>query len=161
MIAWPAAALAVILAIHFWPGPPSLVPPYVRTQASLAHFSIIYPSDFSIDASSWKYLPDQKSVQFKATKNGTGVVFTEEATPLAYQNDVASYNRFIGSLRPRANFDVPLGTVSISNFVTQGDYQVVGETGILNTNGTLLLAHPDKNVSDDDWRALFESLKID
>ena len=157
ILTWTCAAVIVLLVVHFWPQGPDPVPTIIKRQAG---FSIIWPAGYQIDANTWKYLDTEKSVQFSAKKDGITTVFTEEATPLAYQNDVAAYNRFIGSLRPRANFDVPLGTVSISNFVTQGDYQVVGETGILNAKGTLVLAHPDTQLTDDQWRSLFESLKV-
>jgi hypothetical protein len=68
---------------------------------------------------------------------------------------------FIGSLRPSASFSVPLGTVSLSNFVTSGDFQVIGVTGILKVKSTSLLARPDTPLTDDQWRSLFESLKVD
>ncbi len=134
------------------------MPANIKERAS---FVIIYPKGYSIDSKSWKYLTDTSSVEFTAKRDGYSVVFTEEKTPLEYQDDVAAYNRFIGSLRPRANFDVPLGSVSIANFVTAASYEIVGETGILNAKGTLLLAHPDTQISDDQWRNLFESLKVD
>lgn len=158
MISWSVIILAIVLIVKFWPQGPSPVPLNIRTQAM---FSIIYPSGYNIEGKSWKYNGSQKSVEFVAQKDNYSVTFTEEKTPLEYQNDLAAYNRFIGSLRPRANFDVPFGAVSISNFVTAGDYQVVGETGILNTKGTLILAHPNMQITDDQWRGLFESLKVD
>ncbi len=151
--------IVVTLAVHFWPQPASPMPQYIRDQVK---FTLIYPSGYTISPTSWQYLSQDQAVEFTVHKDGRDVVFTEEATPLAYQDDAAAYNRFIGNLRPRANFNVPLGTVSIANFVTAGDYQVVGESGILNTHGTLLVAHPQaKQPTDDEWRALFESLKVD
>ena len=158
LISWLIVALTLLLVIHFWPQSPSPVPPTIKANAA---FSIIYPQGYDIDAKSWKYQTSQKLVEFSIKKDGAVTVFTEQETPLAYQNDAGAYDRFIGSLRPRANFDVPLGTVSISNFVTSGDYQVVGETGILNAKGTLLFVHPNTQITDDQWRALFESLKVD
>lgn len=158
LVSWLVVAVSITLLIKFWPQGPSPVPPSIITQAN---FSVIYPKGYSIDPQSWRYVSGEKSVQFSATKDKYAVVFTEQKTPLEYQDDTAAYNRFIGSLRPRANFDVPLGTVSIANFVTKGDYQVVGETGILNAKGTFVLAHPDTQISDDQWRNLFESLAAD
>ncbi len=157
IVSWAVIIGSVFMVVHFWPQGPSPVPSAIREQAK---FSIMYPAGYTY-LNDWAYTDKDNSVQFTVKKDDYKVVFTEEKTPLEYQNDVAAYNRFIGSLRPRANFDVSLGTVSISNFVTAGDYQVVGETGILNSQGTFLLAHPDTHLTDDQWRALFESLKVD
>lgn len=158
LITWTTIIVTALLVTHFWPQPPSPVPAYMKEQAN---FAIIYPKGLTVDPKSWNYLRDEKSVQFTVKKGSANVVLTEQKTPLAYQTDVAAYNRFIGGLRPRANFDVPLGTVSITNFVTSGDYQVVGETGILNAKGTMLLAHPDRQMSDDDWQSFFQELQVD
>lgn len=158
LITWFAMVIVVLLLVHFWPGPPNPIPPEIRKQAK---FTILYPQGYSIATSSWKYLTDTDSVQFTAVKSGVHTVFTEEVTPLEYQDDAAAYNRFIGSLRPIANFNVALGIVTVANFVTAGDFQIVGKTGILNTHGTLVLAHPDTEIADEQWRDLFESLKTD
>jgi hypothetical protein len=160
VLSWAAIILSVLIVIHFWPKAPSPVPKSVRSQAG---FAIIYPDprSYATTPSAWRYTTSNSTVQFTVTKDGGSIAFTEEETPLAYQNDAAAYNRFIGGLRPSANFNVPLGTVSIANFVTAGDYQIVGKTGILNTQGTLVLAHPDTSLSDDQWRALFQSLQVD
>lgn len=159
VVAWLVVAVIVVSVIHFWPQPPSPVPPQIRSAAG---FTIIYPQGYQVSPSSWDYSTSQKIVTFTATKDGVAVVFSEQRTPLAYQDDAAAYNRFIGGLRPRINFEVPLGTVSIANFVTAGDYQIVGESGILNTHNTLIVAHPQtKQPSDDQWRDVFQSLQLD
>ena len=158
VVSWAVIILSIFLTIHFWPKAPSPVPANIQREAG---FTIMYPDPrgYSYKNAGWSYTPKDGSVSFTVKKDGYSVAFNEQETPLAYQNDVASYNRFIGSLRPSANFDVPLGTVSITNFVTAGDYQVVGKTGILNAQNTLLLAHPDTDLTDNQWRELFESLQ--
>ena len=160
LISWTVIILTVLLTIHFWPKAPSPIPSNIQQQTN---FTIMYPDprSYSYKRAAWNYSSKDSSLQFSVNKDGYNAVFTEEKTPLAYQNDLAAYNRFIGSLRPSANFDVPFGTVSITNFVTAGDYQVVGKTGILNTKGTLLLVHPDTDLTDSQWRSLFESLQAD
>ncbi|HXR50370.1 MAG TPA: hypothetical protein VN778_05080 [Verrucomicrobiae bacterium] len=159
VVSWVVIILSIFLTIHFWPKAPSPVPSHIQQQAG---FVIIYPDprSYSYKNAGWNYTLKDGSVSFTVKKDGYSVAFNEQQTPLEYQNDVASYNRFIGSLRPSANFNVPLGTVSITNFVTAGDYQVVGKTGILNSQNTLLLAHPDTDLTDNQWRDLFESLQI-
>ena len=158
LITWASIAIIFVLVVHFWPQPHSPVPASIKAKAN---FGIIYPRDYDVNAKSWKYVYADGSVQFSVKKDGVETIFTEQETPLAYQNDVAAYGRFIGSLRPRANFDVRLGTVSIVNFVTANKYELVGETGILNARGTLVLVHPTSKIADDEWRNLFELLKVD
>lgn len=148
----------VALLFLFWTGTPSPVPVNIKNQLN---FAVIYPKGYSVDSSSWNYQTSQKILAFIVKKDNYTVAFTEQMTPLAYQNDVAAYNRFIGSLRPSANFNVPLGTVSLANFVTTGDYQPTGPSGILNANGTMLIAHPSRDLSGEEWRNLFESLSVD
>jgi hypothetical protein len=155
--AWASVVMLVVLVVWLWPRPSSPVPANIKHQIN---FRVIYPKKYPIDTNSWKYLSSEKTLSFNAVINNNSVTITEQKAPLAYQNDKAAYNRFIGSLRPSANFDSPLGSVALTNFVTASDYQTVGATGILNAKGTMLLAHPTNNISEDDWRNLFNSMKV-
>jgi hypothetical protein len=138
--------------------PPSPVPSNIKSQVS---FKIFYPSgDYVIDATTWKYLPGTKTLNFMAKEGDSSVVFTEQETPLAYANDQAAYQRFIGGLKPSATFDSPQGSVSITGFVTSDSFQNVGKTAILNAQGTLVLVHPSVDLTDDQWKALFQSLNV-
>ena len=150
--------IAIIVLIYwFWPGPPNPVPANIKRQVG---FTILYPSGYTIAPSAWNYSNGQQTLNFTAKTNNYSVVFTEQQTPLAYQNDVAAYDRFIGGLKPSANFNTKLGTVSLTTFVFAGDFQPYGTTGILNAKGTLLLAHPNSDLTDNEWQSLFGSLKV-
>lgn len=159
LLLWVAGALVLIIAALGWIAlrpTPRPVPAHIAQQV---RFSVLYPKrDFSIDQTSWQYLSSQASLSFTARKDGFSVIFTEQQVPLAYQDDVPAYDRFIGSLRPFATFNVGLGTVSLVDFVTTSDFQPAGQAGILDAKGTLLLAHPDRELSDNEWRDIFTSL---
>ncbi len=133
------------------------IPKYIKSQLD---FKVIFPIKNNVMKNSWKINKSQGSLVFNVNVNGINTVFTEEKAPLQFQDDVASYNRFVGSLKPKATFNSPLGSVSITNFVTQGDYDIVGATGLLNSHGTFLLIHPTHNFTDDQWRNTFKSLKF-
>jgi hypothetical protein len=135
--------------------------PVPKSINSRLDFKVIYPHAFQIKTDSWSYLESEKTLAFTVQDNKVDITFTQQKTPLAYQDDETAYNRFIGTLRPLANFKVPLGDVSIVSFVEQGSYNPVGRTGILNAQGTMLLVHPEKEISEDDWLRLFRSLKAD
>lgn len=134
----------------------SPVPAHIKQQVG---FSILYPAGSPIDPTSWRYLPSQSTISFTAHKDGFSVIFTEQEVPLAFQDDTAAYDRFIGSLHPFANFQTNLGNVSLIDFVTATDFQPAGQAGILNAKGTLLLVHPDRELSEDEWRDLFRSIR--
>jgi len=54
----------------------------------------------------------------------------------------------------------PLGNVALTKFWTKQDYQSVGQTAVLNSHGTFFLAHPNSNLTDEQWQSFFNSLKI-
>jgi hypothetical protein len=155
--AWSSLIGVGLLIFWLWPGPPNPVPKSVQSQAG---FSIIYPVNYSKKTNGWQYRPSDKSVYYKVTTPDYSVVVTEEKVPLAYQDDQSAFDRFIGSLRPTSTFNSSLGSVSIVNFVTAGDYQNVGQSAILKAKGTLMIVHPSHNLSDDQWSDLFKSLKL-
>jgi hypothetical protein len=154
-----AVAVIAVTGLYIWNRTPQIspVPDSIKQQLN---YSVLYPTGYTIDPSSWTYLKAQQTVSFNVKLGGNSILFTEEKVPLAYSGDAAAYNRFIGSLKPIANFNVPLGTVSLANFITD-DLRPVGATGILKAKGTFLLVHPSQNLSNNDWRQLFESLKVD
>src|SRR5579862_750287 len=147
--AWSILIGAALLIFWLWPGPPNPVPKNIKDAAS---FSIIYPANYSKKTSDWQYRTSDASVYYKVIPADYSVVITEEKVPLAYQDDQAAYDQFIGTLRPTATFNSSLGSVSIVNFVTAGDYQNVGLSAILKTKDTLMIAHPSRDLSDDEWR---------
>ena len=151
------AILVVILRPVLFPAT-SPVPANIKSQLS---FPVLYPKNDTVNSSSWKYLSDEKDLTFTVKHGDFTVVFTEQEVPLAYQNDQAAYDRFIGTLRPSATFNTPLGSVSLASFVTAGDFQYEGKSAILKSHNTLLIAHPSRALSDDEWRSLFDSLKVD
>jgi hypothetical protein len=159
LLTWSLIAVVTGLTIWLWPAPPSPVPSDIKSQLN---FPVLYPKKFTVDNSSWKYNNDSKILTFTIKSGNYSVVLTEQKVPLEYRDDLAAYNRFIGSLRPISNFNSSLGTVSLVNFVTSGDYQpITGGAGILKTKDTLLIVHPSHSLSNDEWQALFNAMKID
>ncbi len=134
---------------------PSPVPATVKSQLN---FPVIYPKGYQIDKNSWNYINTEQTLSFSIPNNGNKLVFTEQKVPLSYADDAAAYDRFVGSLKPYINFKVPLGSVSLVAFVTAGDFRPQGRTGILKTKDTLLTAHPDNMMTDQQWLELFKSL---
>jgi hypothetical protein len=154
------AALCLALGLYLWlvVFAPSPVPRSIRRQLN---FKVLYPSGDAIDANSWKYTSDSQTLGFNAHRKDFTASFTEQRTPLAYQDDAAAYSRFIGSLRPSATFKTRLGEVSITRFIAAGKFEDSGKAAILNTNGTMVVIHPSRELTDNEWRELVDALVVD
>lgn len=145
-------------AVSYFSRVHSPVPKRVKSQIN---FTVLYPKGYPITENSWSYLASEATLSFTLPNNGNPIIFTEQAVPLAYKDDAAAYDRFIGSLKPGINFKVPLGTASLVGFVTAGDYSPQGRSAVLNSHGTLLIAHPEQMLGDTDWYSLLNSLTTD
>jgi hypothetical protein len=151
--------LVIGIATYLWLtlSAASPVPPDIHRQLD---FKVLYPASSSAKAGSWNYSQDVRLLSFTVEEDGYTASITEQRTPLEYQDDPAAYNRFIGGLRPSATFKARLGEVSITRFVTEGKFEDVGETGILNAQGTLMQIHPSRELNDNEWRQLTSSLVV-
>lgn len=134
--------------------PISRAPDSIQLQTP---FTILVPQDRKIALSEWRYNASEKNLSFTATVQGKKVILTQQAAPLAYRDDKAAYDRFVGTLRPTANFRSPLGTVSLFRLVEEGTYNPGGDSAILLAHDTLLIAHPPEAISEDDWIRLFQT----
>ncbi len=150
-------ALGLWMVLHKDPPYVSPVPVSVSSQLD---FVVIYPKGRDIKEDSWEYITAEETLSYTVNIGDNPVVFTLQKVPLVYADDAAAYDRFIGSLKPSINFKVPLGTVSIVNFISAGDFKPEGKSGILKSNGTLLIAHPEKDLTDNQWQNLFKSLTL-
>ena len=138
--------------------PKPRAPKAIKAQTS---FAILLPTDPKITLSKWHYKASEKTLSFSAKVKGKEVIFTEQAAPLAYRDDQAAYDRFVGTLRPFANFKSPLGTVSVFHLIEEGNYKPSGDSAMLLANGTLLVAHPPEPITEDDWLTLFDTIRAE
>jgi hypothetical protein len=143
---------------YFFHPIPNPLPPDIKREVN---FKLVYPTTTAqVDDTSWKYQSSEQVLTYQIKGDNYTATVTEQEVPLQYRDDQAAYDRFIGSLRPYANFNVPLGSVTLANFVTAGDFNPTGLAGILKTHNTLIIIHPDSQLSQDDWESLFDSLKV-
>ena len=138
--------------------PKPRAPEEIRNQTP---FTILLPADSKIALSNWKYRSSEKTLSFSARLKGKEIIFTEQAAPLAYKDDKAAYDRFVGTLRPFANFKSPLGTISVFHLIEEGNYKPGGDSAILLANDTLLIAHPPQAITEDDWLTLFDTIRAE
>jgi hypothetical protein len=133
------------------------LPENVKTQVS---YKVLYPSKTgTIDSSSVNYNAANKVLIFNAKEHGTNIVFAQQQAPDAVGSGTDAYYPALG-IHPYAQFTTSLGRVALTKFWQSGSLKPVGQSGVLATNGTFLIAHSEKNLTNAEWKDIFESLKI-
>jgi uncharacterized protein YxeA len=122
-------------------------------------YKIIYPSSTKqIDSKSFNYQTDKKTLSFKVNTGASNVVFAEQQAPEALGSDTQAYYPALG-IHPYAQFKTKLGQVALTKFWQSGNLKPVGQSAVLASNGTLLIAHAEKDLTNSQWKNLFQSLK--
>lgn len=123
-------------------------------------YKAIFPSDSNlVDTSSFKYDPDHKTLSFKVYLNDKTIVFTEQPTPDELASDTNTYYPALG-IHPYAQFETNLGTVALTKFWQSGNLEPAGQSAILASGGTFVIANSQNNLTNAEWKQLFDSLKI-
>ncbi len=150
------AAIGAITWYALHPTPRS--PEDIRRQVS---FTILAPGNKDIVLSDWQYNVAEKTLTYTATLQSKKVIITQSTAPLAYKDDRAAYDRFIGSLKPFAVFMSPLGNVSVIHMLKEENYAPGGDSALLLAKDTLLIAHPPQAITEDDWLTLFSTMRAE
>jgi hypothetical protein len=72
----------------------------------------------------------------------------------------SSKNPLPSDIHPYAQFKSNLGQVALTKFWQSGNLKPEGQSAVLASNGTFLIAHSERNLTNTQWKGLFESLKI-
>lgn len=132
---------------------PSVVPQSILKQID---FAIFYPpvsQQTTIETGTFKYAKSLGQVSFIVEFGGQHITFAEQASPDSFGADPNFYSQFIKSLNGYTFFDSVNGRVDLAQ-----PAQVNAETGVMNAKGTLMFAKSDGNLSEDNWKLLFNSL---
>jgi hypothetical protein len=125
-----------------------------------ADFKVIYPSKTSqIDKSSYQYQDEQNTLTFNVIKDGDKIIFSQQPAPDNLGSDSQPYYPALG-IHPYAQFKTSLGQVALTKFWQSQTLKPAGQSAVLASGGTLLIANSQKNLSNAEWKNLFESLKI-
>jgi hypothetical protein len=134
--------------------------PLPENIRGVVSYKVVYPSNTKqIDSKSFNYQTDKKTLSFKVNTGASNVVFTEQQAPNALGSDTQAYYPALG-IHPYAQFKTKLGQVALTKFWQSGNLKPVGQSAVLASNGTFLIAHTEKNLTNDQWKNLFQSLKI-
>ncbi len=123
-------------------------------------YKVIYPSKTAqIDISSYQYQPSDKTLTFKVNASGKAIIFTEQPAPATLGSGSQVYYPALG-IHPYAQFQTDLGPVALTKFYQSGTLELAGQAAVLASGGTLLFANSKQSLSNDEWKNLFDSLKI-
>jgi hypothetical protein len=133
------------------------VPENIKKQLS---YKVIYPAKTEqLDPTSYSYNSDGKVLSYKINHNDAVVVVTEQPAPESLGASTQAYYPALG-VHPYAQFQTNLGVVALTKFYHTGSLKPFGQTGFLASHGTLLIAHSEKDLTNAEWKTLFESLKV-
>jgi hypothetical protein len=123
-------------------------------------FKAIYPmsKNSQVDTKSFVYQSKNKILSFDVHFASTKIVFTEQQAPESLGSDTQAYYPALG-IHPYAQFKTSLGQVALTKFWQSGNLKPVGQSAVLASNNTFLIAHSEKNLTNAQWKDLFESLK--
>lgn len=135
--------------------------PIPKTIKNQVAFKIIYPSTHlaQIDTSSYQYQSDNQILSFSASYANQTILFTEQRAPSSLGSDSQVYYPALG-IHPYAQFKTSLGIVALTKFWQSGTLTPIGQSAIMAARGTMLTTHTDKSLSNQQWKDLFDSLKI-
>lgn len=115
-------------------------------------------NSFSIDKASFKYDSANKVLSYIVDTSPPviHITITEQPTPSEFIDIPDAYTKLVNSFSPFLTFDSPPGTVNIGR-----PTQLHGnQAAVLQGQGDLLFAHPDHDLTETQWRQLFNSLSI-
>ena len=132
------------------------VPDVIRKQ--LASFTVFVPADKAIvgDPKTVKYDGKLKAMSFTAKYAGSGLIFTEQATPSQFVDIPNVYPKLVAGLGQYAHFGNDFGDVYLVKSRKVANKQVA----IMNAKGTLMFIKANNNLTQEQWQALYGHLKI-
>jgi len=111
---------------------------------------------FLLDKTTIEYDKTERKVAMTARSADNKITFTVQPQPDAFTDVPGFYAKLLNTLNPYKELSTSIGTVTL----TRPQELNGGQTAVVNPNGTLIFAHPDKDISDQDWQEFFNNLKV-
>ncbi len=133
------------------------LPRDIKNQIS---YKAVYPTaKTGTVKSGYQYQANQKTLSFTVKSPNTKLVFTEQPAPQALGSGNQIYYQALG-LHPYAQFQSKLGPVALVKYYQSGNLAPFGQSAVLVAHGTLIFIHSEKNLTNDQWKDLINSLNI-
>ena len=130
------------------------IPPAMARQVS---FVVGYPAaDWKVDRGSFRFQADAgKVLTFTATRGDVELTVAEQPTPEPFK-DIPNYmDKITTQMAEFASFDTAHGTVHLTRPQSAGSRQVA----VVDYQGTLSFVRSSADLSQDDWRRYFNTLR--
>lgn len=149
-----AVALAALsFAVYRLTHPTPLVPASILKQVEFVPMVPDARSGWQLQTGSLQYDATQKVLFFNVTNGTDKLIFSEQATPDQFSDIQGYQDAFLAKLNQYKDFDTAAGTV----YLTHPTELSGGQSAVLNEQGTLLFARPSHNLTDNEWRNLFDN----
>ena len=133
------------------------LPPAIAQQVTHPVFMPGDDTTATVERPSINFQADADLLSYTATlMSGAKIFVNQQPTPESFIDIPQAYDKLLGSLQPYANFESLNGKVTLTK-----PKELQGEqSAVMNTKGTLMFIRSDTEISQDDWRKLFNNLKI-
>jgi hypothetical protein len=135
-------------------------PPIPHRYVQQAGFGIWYPTGgYKITAGSFKVAKNGQDTLATFQAEGTygKLGFTEQAEPSSFIDVPDVYTKLISKLQGYSSFTSTNGKVDLTRPVELRGQ----ETAVMDSKGTLIFVKPDRKLTDEEWRRLFNSLQLE
>lgn len=140
-----------------WQKSKIIIPNDIKKQVTSTVFWPEKNSPVVGDKSTIKYDSENKLLSYVVrTSDGTKIVVSEQPAPDAFADFPQTYVKFAEDLRQYSSFENSNGKV----YLTHPKELKGGQTAIMYAKGTLMLLRPDKDISDDTWKQIFNNLDV-
>ena len=134
---------------------PSPIPKEINSQLKFIPFTTPKNAITTLPQSV-QYNSKQQQMTYSAYFDGTKVVISQQPTPESFTDVPQVYDTLMTKLRSQSSFDTINGKVNITLPVELNG----GQSAVMNSKGVLLFAHPDKQLTIDQWKQFFNNLEI-
>lgn len=148
-----AIGLLVIIVMLLGPKPP--VPAEIK-RAVTSTLLVPKARDVVVNRESMKYDSQLNLLTYSAIAYGVKTVVSQQPTPESFIDIPQVYDKVVASMNEYKKFDSDSGTVHLTRPKDLGGKQAA----VMNTKGTLMFVKPERDLSEDQWRKLFNNLEI-
>ena len=147
--------VGLVVIVVLLVAPKSPIPPTVTKQLTS---TLLVPKGGGavIDRESANYSKSEKLLIYTVAYAGTSIIVSEQPTPDSFIDIPDVYTKLVDGMNNYQTFEVNAGTVHLTRPKNLNGKQAA----VLNAKGTLLFAKPAADLSDDQWRVLFNHLQV-
>jgi hypothetical protein len=130
-----------------------------KTITSQIGFLLFVPTNtesITYDKSSVKLDNSLKLVTFYVYVSGIRVTFAEQNAPDSFTDVPQLYDQLLNKLREYQDVSTMFGTVTLTRPVELSG----GQSAVADSKGTLIIARPAKDLTEDEWRTVFNNMQL-